>query len=556
MRRTPAGERPPRSADGLNPLTGLQGRDLLASARALAQHALRHPLHSARHAYRLGERIKEVLAGSSTLEPPRADRRFADPTWTQNPLYHRSLQAYLAWRDELHDWVEHSGLPAADIHRGHFLVHQLTEALAPTNSPANPAALKRLLETGGQSAVAGLANLARDWLDNGGMPRQVEPNAFVVGRDVATSEGAVVYRNDVLELIQYRPLTDQVRRRPLLIVPPQINRFYVFDLTPDKSLVHFSLSIAQQTFMISWRNPTPDQREWGLSTYVEALKGAIDAVRAITGSVDVNVLGACSGGITCAALAGHYAALGQPALHSLTLLVSVLDATLDSPLVLFTDDRTLDEARQRSYQAGVLEGKELARLFAWMRPNDLVWPYWVNNYLLGLTPPPFDILFWNNDTTRLPAAFHGDLIDLYRHNPLTRARALEVCGTAIDLAQVRADVYCLGATTDHITPWQACYRSARLFGGQVEFVLSNSGHVQSILNPPGNPKARFQAGMAGVDDPHAWEGAATPHGGSWWTHWQAWLEARSGPLKTAPEQLGDTGHAPDAAAPGTYVHDR
>ncbi|MFR0674160.1 class II poly(R)-hydroxyalkanoic acid synthase [Enterobacterales bacterium AW_CKDN230030176-1A_HGKHYDSX7] len=556
MRRTLSGERPPRHTDGLNPLTGLPGKDLLASARALARHALRHPFHSAQHAYRLGERLKDVLAGTSTLAPERGDRRFVDPTWTHNPLYRRSVQAYLAWRDELHDWVEHSALPPDDIRRGHFLIHQLTEALAPTNSPANPAALKRLLETGGQSALAGLANLARDWLNNGGMPRQVDPEAFIVGRDVATSEGVVVYRNDVLELIQYRPLTDHVHERPLLIVPPQINRFYVFDLTPDKSLVRFSLSIAQQTFMVSWRNPTADQREWGLSTYVEALKDAIDALRDLTGSPDVNVLGACSGGITCAALAGHYAALGQPALHSLTLLVSVLDATLDSPLALFTNDRLLDEARQRSYQAGVLEGKDLARLFAWMRPNDLVWPYWVNNYLLGLAPAPFDILFWNNDTTRLPAAFHSDLIDLYRHNPLTRAHALEVCGTAIDLAQVRADVYCLGATTDHITPWQACYRSARLFGGQVEFVLSNSGHVQSILNPPGNPKARFQAGPARVDDPHAWEGEATACADSWWLHWHPWLAERSGALRTVPAHWGDASHAPDLAAPGTYVHER
>jgi polyhydroxyalkanoate synthase len=358
------------------------------------------------------------------------DRRFADPAWSQNPLYKRYLQTYLAWRKELHNWIDESNLAAKDVARGHFVINLMTEAMAPTNTAANPAAVKRFFETGGKSLLDGLSHLAKDMVHNGGMPSQVNMGAFEVGKTLGVTEGAVVFRNDVLELIQYKPITEQVHERPLLVVPPQINKFYVFDLSPEKSLARFCLRSNVQTFIVSWRNPTKEQREWGLSTYIEALKEAIDVVTAITGSKDVNMLGACSGGITCTALLGHYAAIGENKVNSLTLMVSVLDTTLDSDVALFVNEQTLESAKRHSYQAGVLEGRDMAKVFAWMRPNDLIWNYWVNNYLLGNEPPVFDILFWNNDTTRLPAAFHGDLIELFKNNPLIRPNALEVCGTA------------------------------------------------------------------------------------------------------------------------------
>ncbi|MBC7212669.1 MAG: alpha/beta fold hydrolase, partial [Pseudomonas sp.] len=218
--------------------------------------------------------------------------------------------------------------------------------------------------------------------------------------------------------------------------------------------------------------------------------------------------------------------------------------------------QTIEAAKRRSYQRGVLDGGEVARIFAWMRPNDLIWNYWVNNYLLGNEPPVFDILFWNNDTTRLPAAFHGDLIEMFKNNPLTRPDALEVCGTAIDLKKVDCDIYSVAGTADHITPWQSCYRSAHLFGGKIEFVLSNSGHIQSILNPPGNPKARFMTGEDRPDDPVAWQENAIKHADSWWLHWQAWLGERAGELKKAPTKLGNRTYTAGEAAPGTYVHER
>jgi polyhydroxyalkanoate synthase len=540
----------------LNPVVGLRRKDLLTTARIVLRQALKQPIHSLRHVAHFGTQLGSVLLGRSDLRPSPDDRRFSDPAWSHNPLYRRYLQVYLAWRAELHEWVGNSNMTPQDISRGHFVINLLTEAMSPTNSAANPAAVKRFFETGGKSLLDGLSHLAKDLVQNGGMPSQVNMDAFEVGKNLGTTEGAVVFRNEVLELIQYKPVTGQVYERPLLVVPPQINKFYVFDLTPEKSLARFCLSSRVQTFIISWRNPTKAQREWGLSTYIEALKEAVDVVTEITGSPDINMLGACSGGITCTALLGHYAALEQQRVQAMTLLVSVLDTTLETEVALFVDEQTLETAKRRSYQAGVLEGRDMAKVFAWMRPNDLIWNYWVNNYLLGNEPPVFDILFWNNDTTRLPAAFHGDLIEMFKNNPLVRPNALEVCGTPIDLQQVKADVFCLAGTNDHITPWQSCYKSARLFGGNTEFVLSSSGHIQSILNPPGNPKARFMTNPELPADPLEWQDNGSKHTDSWWLHWQAWQTQRCGDLKDAPAELGSKRYPAAEASPGTYVHER
>ncbi|ROL77360.1 class II poly(R)-hydroxyalkanoic acid synthase [Pseudomonas vranovensis] len=541
---------------GLNPVIGLRRKDLLTSARMVLRQAIRQPLHSAKHVAHFGMELKDVIFGKSSLQPEGDDRRFHDPAWSQNPLYRRYLQTYLAWRKELHDWIDTSNLSDQDISRGHFVINLMTEAMAPTNTAANPAAVKRFFETGGKSLLDGLSNLAKDMVNNGGMPSQVNMDAFEVGKNLGTSEGAVVFRNDVLELIQYRPITEQVLEKPLLVVPPQINKFYVFDLSPEKSLARFCLRSNVQTFIVSWRNPTKSQREWGLSTYIDALKEAVDVILAITGSKDLNMLGACSGGITCTALVGHYAALGEKKVNALTLLVSVLDTTLDTQVALFVDEQTLEAAKRHSYQAGVLEGRDMAKVFAWMRPNDLIWNYWVNNYLLGNEPPVFDILFWNNDTTRLPAAFHGDLIEMFKNNPLLRPDALEVCGTPIDLKQVTTDIFSVAGTADHITPWQSCYKSAQLFGGKVEFLLSNSGHIQSILNPPGNPKARYMTNSEMPASALDWQENSTKHTDSWWLYWQTWLAERSGKLKKAPVNLGNKAYVAGAAAPGTYVHER
>ena len=541
---------------GLNPVIGIRGKDLLSSARIVLKQALKQPLHSAKHLAHFSLELKNVMLGQSDLTPADGDRRFADPAWSQNPLYRRYLQTYLAWRKELHDWVEHSNLSEQDASRGHFVINLMTEAMAPSNSMANPAAVKRFFETGGKSLLDGLSHLAQDIVNNGGMPSQVNMNAFEVGKSLATTDGAVIFRNDLLELIQYKPITEQVQERPMLVVPPQINKFYVFDLSPEKSLARFLLRNGIQTFVVSWRNPTKAHREWGLSTYIEALKEAIDVVSAVTNSKDINMLGACSGGLTTTSLLGHYAALGEKKVHALTLLVSVLDNRLETDVALFADEKSLEIAKRRSYQAGVLEGSDMAKVFAWMRPNDLIWNYWVNNYLLGNEPPVFDILFWNNDTTRLPAALHGEFLEMFKTNPLTRPGALEVSGTPIDLKQVKSDFFVIAGLNDHITPWESCYKSAKLMGGKCEFVLSSSGHIQSILNPPGNPKARFFTSGDMSGDAKHWLETATKQSDSWWQYWRDWLHARGGKRKPAPAVLGNESYPALEPAPGTYVHER
>ncbi|CAI8887255.1 MULTISPECIES: class II poly(R)-hydroxyalkanoic acid synthase [unclassified Pseudomonas] len=560
MRDKPAPGTLPTAAAFINAqsaITGLRGRDLLSTLRNVAAHGLRHPVHSARHALALGGQLGRVLLGETLHQPNAADTRFADPSWTLNPFYRRSLQAYLSWQKQVKRWIDESGMPDDDRARAHFAFTLLNDAVSPSNTLLNPLAIKELFNSGGHSLVRGLSHLFDDLMHNNGLPSQITKHAFEVGKTVATTTGAVVFRNELLELMQYKPMSEKQYAKPLLVVPPQINKYYIFDLSPSNSFVQFALKNGLQVFMISWRNPDVRHREWGLSSYVEAVEEAMNVCRAITGSREVNLMGACAGGLTIAALQGHLQAKRQlRRISSATYLVSLLDSQLDSPATLFADEQTLEAAKRRSYQQGVLEGRDMAKVFAWMRPNDLIWNYWVNNYLLGKEPPAFDILYWNNDNTRLPAAFHGDLLDFFKHNPLTHPGGLEVCGTPIDLQKVNVDSFSVAGINDHITPWDAVYRSTLLLGGNRRFVLSNSGHVQSILNPPGNPKANYVESEKLTSDPRAWYYDASHVDGSWWTQWLAWIQERSGAQRETLMALGNQHYPPMEAAPGTYVRVR
>ncbi|WP_339434765.1 class II poly(R)-hydroxyalkanoic acid synthase [Pseudomonas orientalis] len=540
-----------------NAITGLRGRDLLSTLRTVAAHGLRNPLHTARHALALSGQLGRVLLGDTVHEPNPNDSRFKDPTWALNPLYRRSLQAYLSWQKHTRNWIDDSTLSADDRARAQFAFALLNDAVSPSNTLLNPLAIKELLNSGGNSVVRGVSHLFEDLLHNNGLPRQVSKHAFEVGKTVATTPGSVVFRNELLELIQYKPMSEKQYAKPLLVVPPQINKFYIFDLSPANSFVQYSLKNGLQTFMVSWRNPDVRHREWGLSTYVAALEEALNACRAITGARAVNLMGACAGGLTIAALQGHLQAKRQlRRIASASYLVSLLDSQIDGPAMLFADEQTLEAAKRRSYQQGVLDGRDMAKVFAWMRPNDLIWNYWVNNYLLGKEPPAFDILYWNNDNTRLPAALHGDLLDFFKHNPLRHPGGLEVCGTPIDLQKVTVDSFSVAGINDHITPWDAVYRSTQLLGGERRFVLSNSGHIQSILNPPGNPKANYVENPRLSSDPRAWYYDASHVEGSWWPQWLAWIQQRSGVQRETLTALGNQNYPPMEAAPGTYVRVR
>jgi polyhydroxyalkanoate synthase len=544
------------AALGVNPLVGVGSgmAEVMTGFREIGMQAITHPWLAVDASSELLQQVGRAWLGQSDVEPKRGDKRFADPAWRDNPFYRAWMQSYLAWGDALDRFVDKSGLDAKNAQRARFALSLVTDAFAPTNVwLGNPAALKKFVETGGVSAMHGFENMLDDIAHNRGMPAQVDRSAFEVGESLALTPGAVVFQNPVLELIQYSPLTQQVSERPLLLVPPQINKFYVLDLAPGRSLVEYLMRQGIQTFVLSWRNPTPAEREWGLETYLQSMLEAIDAVCEVTRSPDVNILGACSGGITTTLLLGHLAARADRLVNAATLLVTVLDTAAESQLGVFATRETIEAARQASRAKGVLEGQELAQVFAWLRPNDLVWNYWVSNYLLGDSPPAFDVLYWNNDTTNLPAGLHSDFLDLYLNNPLASHGKLELLGTPIDLARVKLDAFVLAGMTDHITPWKACYSTTQLFGGQCEFILSSSGHIQSILNPPGNPKAKYFRAENTPADADRWLAGATEHTGSWWEHWRDWLRERSGALKPAPKAVGSKQHRPIAKAPGAYV---
>jgi polyhydroxyalkanoate synthase subunit PhaC len=539
---------------GPNAFVGLNLADLVAGAAQLASVAVRSPLTVIEHEAALLSELARVFAGRSSVAPAPGDKRFADPVWLSNPAYRRYLQAYLAWSQGVGALVDGLGLKGIDAQRGRFLSTLLADAMAPSNTLAgNLAAVRKAYETGGASLAAGMKNLVADLLHNGAMPSQVDKSAFKVGENLATTPGAVVFRNEVLELIQYVPATARVHARPAILVPPQINRAYVYDMAPGKSVVKYLVDSGFQVFLVSWRNPTTEHSHWGMAEYVAALLEAIEATKTITASRDVTVHAACSGAMTVAALLGHLAAVKDRSVHCTTQMVAVMDQSDESQIGLLASPRAIARAKAASARKGVLEGGAMGRVFSWLRPNDLVWNYWVNNYLMGNAPPAFDILYWNCDTTRLPAKFHAELLDVFGARLLATPGALEILGTPIDLSSLRCDRYVMAGLTDHITPWRSCYRTAKMMGGKMTMVVCASGHIQSLINPPGNAKSKYFLNDDLPEHPDHWLAGATQHTDSWWPRWRDWLAARSGRQKAAPAALGHARFPVLADAPGGYM---
>jgi polyhydroxyalkanoate synthase subunit PhaC len=504
----------------------------------------------------LGRELGRAAAGGADVSPPRGDRRFSDPAWEENPLFHRLMQAYLATSEAVDGLIRDAELDIQTERRVRFPIENLRDALAPTNFPwSNPAAIKAAVSTHGMSLVRGGRRLAGDVRTPPRLPSMVDTSGFEVGKNLAATPGAVVHREDSFELIQYAPQTNEVRSVPLLLVPPMINKYYVADIAPGRSLIEYLVAQGQQVFAVSWRNPEAEHGSWGLDTYAEAILAALDAACAVSGSERAQLLAFCGGGIAGACVAGHLAAKGeQDRLAGLTLGVCVLDNEQAGVPSAFVNRDVARAALAASARKGYLEGTALAELFAWLRPNDLIWSYVVNNYLLGRRPPAFDILFWNQDTVRLAAGLHRDFVQIALDNPLVEPAGLELLGTPIDLGQVTVDSYVVAGIADHITPWENCQRTTRMLGGDVRFVLSTSGHIAAIVNPPGNEKASYRV-AEGDDhaDPRAWVSSTDRRPGSWWEDWNSWLAQRSGPMRAAPKRLGNRGFKPRGRAPGTYV---
>jgi polyhydroxyalkanoate synthase subunit PhaC len=537
-----------------SPFVGFGLPDALGGLRALGAHALREPRSLLKNLPRTARELARIGLGQSQLAPAKGDKRFSDTAWSENRLLHTVMQAYLYLGSEVDGFVDGLGLEDHNAERARFLLGLVREALAPTNSLlTNPAALKRCIETGGGSTVGGIGNWVGDLRHNHGMPAQVDRTPFTVGTDLAVTPGSVIHRTEVFELIQYGTRSAKVHPRPLLVVPPQVNKYYALDLAPGRSMYEYMLKDGFQVFGISWRNPTTEQRDWDIDTYMQAILEAIDVTREVSGSPDVNVMGGCLGGMMVAMLLALLEARGDTRVHAATMVVTILDCDTDGQLLLFATPKTMAAAKAASSRTGVLDGWQMAQIFAWLRPNDLVWNYWVNNYLLGRKPPAFDMLAWNADTTRLSARFHHQLLDIVADNKLTQPGALEVLGTPIDISRIKSDIYIAAGLKDHITPWQSGYRTTQMVSGDSQFVLCSSGHIQTVVAAPDHPRLGYFVNPETPARAEQWMAGAQRHEGSWWEHWSGWLADRSGEKVAAPAAIGSKKFPAREPAPGTYV---
>ncbi|GEM_PF-130172 len=543
---------PHQSAPG-----GLQGVGLVESAGRFFLQSFKQPEVFVNHYSSFAKEVVNIVQSKSKLEPPRKDKRFRDAVWKDNYLYRSVMQTYLAWDKEVTGWVEDLDMEDADKRRSQFLREQMSAMLSPTNSPLNPVAVKRAYQTGGKSVLSGLKHLVEDIHTNHAMPSQVRPDSYTVGKDLAVSAGAVVYRSEVLELLQYQMDAGQlVDQRPVLIVPPQINKFYVFDLTPKNSLVKHLQSQGVQPFVISWRNPSRHNAAWDLDRYVSELEAAIEVMREITGSDQINLSSACAGGVTSMALLGYLQAANKPLVHSHSMFVTALQADDSSSLGLFATREGVELSRKLAKRQGYMDGKSLSHIFNWLRPTDLVWNFWINNYLLGKEPPSMDVLYWDNDSTRLPAGLHSDFLDIFVDDKFANANRLTVKGYSLDIRQLSMDFYCVGGDEDYLMPWKKCFEVPQLVSSDCTFVLSTSGHIQSILRPPGIANTIYYTNDAEPGDADQWLGGATKNEGSWWCHWSEWLHQRSGGQSVASGKVGSRANPALSPAPGLYVNEK
>ncbi|WP_214401794.1 PHA/PHB synthase family protein [Pseudonocardia lacus] len=488
------------------------------------------------------------------VEPPVApDRRFADPAWTSNPLFHATRLGYAAASRFARDVVGAAALEPDVARKAALATDLLLDAAAPTNLlPLNPAALRLAFDTGGASLVRGARNFVDDLVNNRGRPRQVDTSGFELGRDLAATPAKVVFRNELMELLQYEPQTERVHAVPLLCSPPWINKYYVMDLAPGRSFVEWAVRHGRTVFAISYRNPSPGMAATTMDDYlVHGPRTAVDVITAITGADTVDIVGLCLGGALTAITAAHLAGAGDRRVGSLTLLNTMLDYTEPGPLATFTDARTVAKLERRMAERGTLPASSMAATFDLLRANDLIFGYLVSGWLMGQDPPAFDILAWNADSTRMPAAMHAFYLrEFYVGNALA-AGTLRLAGAPVDLGAITSPVYVVSAVNDHIVPWESAYRSVGLVAGPARFVLVSGGHIAGIVSPPG-PKAWHMVGDGGATSAQDWREGAQRRPGTWWEDWVEWARAGAGPLREPPP-TGSRRYPVLGEGPGRYV---
>jgi polyhydroxyalkanoate synthase len=525
---------------------------------ALASRLARDPRRAARPVADLLAEAGRIVAGRSELQPWISDRRYDDVAWRGNPLFRALAQAHAAAADAVGELLGEAQLDPPDDYRLRIAATNLVAALAPANFPLlNPAALKAMIDTGGRNLLVGTARFWKDIRTPPRLPARSFPGDFELGRDVAATPGAVVHRTNVMELIQYEPATPEVQAEPLLIVPQVVNKFYLTDLSPGRSLVEFLVNGGFQTFSMSWINPDKRHREFGLDTYISAILEALDAVLSITGATRAHTFGVCGGGEMLAIAAGHLAATsGQQRIASMTLAVCVMHhADRASPDGLLTRE-TVELVTAEAERKSVIKGAAVQGALAWLRPIDSIWWAWVQRYLLAAEIPKLDLFYWSEDITDLPAALVRDLLELALENALAHPGKLTVLGKPVDMRKVEVDAYLIAGLTDHLTHWQSCYRTVTILGSRCEFVLVTGGHLQVVVRPPAGRAAVFRAAPSVPPHPDAWLRQATEQEGSWWVHWLDWLKRRSSGPTAAPTALGNDNHSVLEPSPGTYVRKR
>ena len=491
------------------------------------------------------------------VSPAAGDKRFADPAYADNPLYFLLAQEYLLSGQLVTELLDAAALESVQDTKARFAATFIHDALAPTNTLlGNPAALREAFDTGGKSVVRGAKNMLDDLLHNGGWPSQVDSSGFEVGVNMAATPGAVVYRSDLIELIQYTPQSEKVHSVPLLFCPPWINKYYIMDLAPGKSLIEWAVQHGHTCFAISYRNPDASMRDLGFEDYLR--QGPLDAVRVvreITGAAEVNTVSVCLGGTLTAIALAQNAAIGDRSIKSATFLNTHTDFTVPGALGIFTDEATVAGLEKQMAEDGFLDSDKMSHTFDALRANDLVFSYVVNNWLMGKKPPAFDLLVWNKDSTRMPAKMHSQYLrSCYLNNEFARGE-FEVDGQRLQPGKVDIDTYVLAAVDDHIVPWISGYKTTQLFGGDNRFVLSTSGHIAGIVNPP-SPKAKHWTNNDHPADPQEWKDGAELQAGTWWEDWTPWIAKQGGPKVKAPRKPGSKDHPPIEAAPGSYVRAR
>jgi polyhydroxyalkanoate synthase subunit PhaC len=501
----------------------------------------------------LGQAAEPVAA------PAKGDNRFKDEEWQTNFVFDYLKQSYLIAARHIHDVVSSvEGIPDESKRKVDFFTRQYIDALSPSNFAAtNPQVVRETMKSGGTNLVKGLKNLLEDLDEGDGQIRikMTDPKAFRVGMNVATMPGKVVFQNELMQLIQYAPLTAEVYRRPLVIIPPWINKFYILDLREKNSFIRWATAQGHTVFVISWVNPDARLAHKNFEDYMfQGPLAALDAIEQATGSREVNAIGYCLGGTLLGSTLGYMAAKKDDRIKSATFFVALLDFSIPGELGVFIDEKQVESLERRMNERGFLEGSEMAGTFNMLRANDLIWSFVINNYLLGKEPFPFDLLYWNSDSTRMPAQMHSFYLrNMYLKNALRNPGEVTLGGVPIDLGKTKLPSYFISTAEDHIAPWKSTYLGARLLKGPVRFVLGGSGHIAGIVNPPAAKKYFYWTNEALPPTPEAWEAGATRHEGSWWNDWLDWIDALNGPDRVPARQPGDGKLKPIEDAPGTYV---